>query len=83
MSVNGESWKNERYFSTFEEADTLRKTLLSGTSGATLQVKVKRCGVGGSQYVVKSRTNPELKAAMQEVEEKLLVSKAKKQKASK
>ena len=75
-----ELWKNERYFSTFEEADTLRKSLLSGTQGATLQVKVKRCGLDGAQYVVKSRTNPELKAALQEVEEKLLVSKEKKEK---
>lgn len=75
-----ELWKNERYFSTFEEADTLRKSLLGGSNGATLQVKVKRCGLDGSQYVVKSRTNPELKAALQEVEEKLLVSKEKKEK---
>jgi len=39
-----ELWKNERYFSSFEEADALRKSLLSGSNGATLQVKVKRCG---------------------------------------
>jgi molybdopterin converting factor small subunit len=78
-----ELWKNERYFSTFEEADTLRKSLLSGPNGATLQAKVKRCGEGGTQYVVKSRTNPELKAAIQEVEEQLLVAKDKKTKKSK
>jgi hypothetical protein len=78
-----ELWKNERYFSTFEEADTLRKSLLSGPNGATLQVKVKRCGFEGSQYVVKSRQNPELKATIQEVEEQLLVSKQKKEKKTK
>ena len=78
-----ELWKNERYFSTFEEADTLRKSLLSGPSGATLQVKVKRCGEGGSQYVVKSRTNPELKAAIQQVEEQILIAKDKKPKKTK
>ena len=50
-----ELWKSERYFSTFDEADTLRKSLLSGPNGATLQVKVKRCGAGGTLYVVKSR----------------------------
>lgn len=75
-----ELWKNERYFSTFEEADSLRKSLLNGPSGATLQVKVKRCGFEGTQYVVKSRVNPELKAAIQEVEEQLLVAKTKKTK---
>jgi hypothetical protein len=78
-----ELWKNERYFSTFEEADALRKSLLSGANGATLQVKVKRCGSLGSMYVVKSRTNPELKAALQEVEEKLIVSKEKKERKAK
>ena len=75
-----ELWKNERYFSTFEEADTLRKSLLSGTQGATLQVKVKRCGGVESMFVVKSRTDPSLKAALEEIEEKMLRSKSKKQK---
>jgi hypothetical protein len=75
-----ELWKNERYFGSFEEADALRKSLLSGPNGATLQVKIKRCGLEGQTYVVKSRTNPELKAAIQEVEEQLLVSKSKKSK---
>jgi hypothetical protein len=78
-----ELWKNERYFSTFEEADMLRKSLLSGVQGATLQVKIKRCGLNGAQYVVKSRTNPELKAAIQEMEEKIAVTKQKKEKKSK
>lgn len=77
-----ELWKNERYFSTFEEADKLRSTLLSGPQGATLQVKIKRCGPEKSMYVVKSRTNPVLKAALQEVEEKILISKQKKDKSS-
>lgn len=78
-----ELWKNERYFSTFEEADTLRKSLLSGTQGATLQVKVKRCGQDGKTYVVKSRVNPELKAAVQEVEEKMVVAREKKERKTK
>ncbi len=78
-----ELWKNERYFGSFEEADMLRKSLLSGPTGATLQVKIKRCGLDGQTYVVKSRTNPELKAAVQEVEEQMLVMKEKKAKNSK
>jgi hypothetical protein len=78
-----ELWKNERYFSTFEEADKLRKSLLLGDKTGTLQVKVKRCGVMGSQYVVKSRTSPELKAALEQIEEKILVVKQKKDKKSK
>ncbi len=39
-------WKNERYFSSFEEADQLRKSLKAYDKPGTLQVKVKRCGVG-------------------------------------
>jgi len=73
-----ESWKNERYFSTFEEADTLRKSLLH--RDGTLQVKVKRCGFEGTQYVVKSRVNPELKATIEQVEEQMLIAKEKKSK---
>ena len=75
-----ELWKNEKYFSTYEEAHALLEQLVSGPTGATLQVKIKRCGLGGTEFVVKSRTNPELKAAIQELEEKILVSKEKKPK---
>lgn len=71
-------WKNERYLGSFEEADAFRKTLLQ--QDPTLQVKVKRCGLEGRDYVVKSRIAPELKAAVQEVEEKLTAVKEKKAK---
>ena len=74
-------WKNERYLGSFEEADAFRKAL--SLQDPTLQVKVKRCGLEGRDYVVKSRTSPELKAAIQEVEEKLLVVKDKKSKKEK
>jgi hypothetical protein len=73
-------WKNERYFSTFEEADELRKSLKAHDRTSTLQVKVKRCGTAGGLFVVKSRTDPTLKAALEEIEEKLLTSKNKKAK---
>jgi len=78
-----ELWKNERYFSTFEEAEAMRKSLLSSPNGATLQVKVKRCGLEGKQYVVKSRQNPELQATVQEVEAKVAALKEKREKKSK
>ena len=78
-----ELWKNERYFGSYEEADTFRKALLSGQTGATLQVKIKRCGLEGVDFVVKSRLNPELKAVVQEVEEQILVMKEKKVKKEK
>jgi len=76
--VQGEPWKNERYFSTFEEADALRKSLKSSDKTGTLQFKVKRCGVASVMYVVKSRVDPSLKAALEEIEEKMLRKKSEK-----
>lgn len=72
----GEPWKSERFFSTFEEADTLRESLKSYDKTGTLQVKVKRCGVGKTLYAVKSRIDPNLKAALEEIEEKMLKRKS-------
>jgi hypothetical protein len=73
-------WKNENYFSSFEEADQCRKTLLAHDRTSTLQIKVKRCGINGQHYVVKTRVDPNLKAALEEIEEKMLRSRSKKQK---
>lgn len=78
---NGEAWKNVRYLGSYEEADSLRKSLM--LQDPTLQVKIKRCGLGGVDFVVKSRVNPELKAAVKEVEEQLAVVKEKKEKKAK
>lgn len=75
--VNGLAWKNERYFSTYEEASFLKKSLLGSDRTATLQVKIKRCGEGGNLYVVKSRQDPEALAKLQEIEEKMLTKKNK------
>ena len=69
---NGESWKNERYFSTYEEAEKMKKSLKSSDKTGTYQYKIKRCGVGKSLYVVKSRIDPSMKAALEEIEEKML-----------
>jgi D-tyrosyl-tRNA(Tyr) deacylase len=74
----GEQWKNERYFSTFEDADALRKSLKTSDRSGTQQFKIKRCGVGGTTYVVKSRVDPSLKAALEEIEEKMMRRKDKK-----
>ena len=74
----GSSWKNERYFSTFEEADAMRKSLTGADKTGTLAFKVKRCGEGGSLYVVKSRVDPVKLAELHEIEEKLLTKKSKK-----
>lgn len=54
VQVQGRSWKDERFLSSFFEADMLRKSLLLRNEGH-LEVKVKRCGERGALYVVKSR----------------------------
>jgi hypothetical protein len=78
VEVESHPWKNERYFSSFQEADNFRKELKVHDRSGTLQVKVKRSGVSGINFVVKSRTDPSLKAVLEEIEEKLLTSKNKK-----
>ena len=55
QQLTGSPWTNERFFSSYEEASTLKKSLLVRDTSGTLQVKVKRCGAGGTLYVVKSR----------------------------
>ena len=52
--THGSTWTNVRFLASFFEADMLRKSLLLRNEGI-LEVKVKRCGVGGNMYVVKSR----------------------------
>jgi NMD protein affecting ribosome stability and mRNA decay len=43
-----------------------------------MQFKVKRCGVGGTMFVVKSRVDQEAKAELEAIEEKMLTKKNKK-----
>lgn len=76
---NGESWKNERYFSSYEEADKLKKSLKAQDKTGTYQFKIKRCGVGKTIFVVKSRFDPSLKAALEEIENKMMRKKSKKE----
>mgnify|MGYP003349961072 CR=1 FL=1 len=77
-NMQGEPWKNERFLGSFQEADTLRKSLKAQDKTGTLQFKIKRCGIGGTTYVVKSRIDPNLKAALEEIEEKMMKKKDKK-----
>lgn len=67
--MTGNTWTAVRFFCSFEEADTLRKSLKTGDLSGTLQVKVKRCGVSGVHYVVKTRQSAELAAATASLDE--------------
>jgi hypothetical protein len=67
-------WKVEKTFSTYEEAAELKNTLQQSSRGATLQLKIKRCEEASKKeiFVLKSRTDPSLLKAIEEVEQKLL-----------
>lgn len=75
------SWKVEDVFALYENALQFKKELQRSPRGATLQVKIHRYAasnkVNTETFVVKSRTDPSLVAAIQEVEEQLLINKSK------
>ena len=71
VTNQGSPWTSVRFFSTFDEAQTLRDSLKKSDLTGTLQIKVKRCGEGGTTYVVKTRQTAEMTAATVSVEEDL------------
>jgi len=60
----GKPWKRMGIFNSFREADEKRNILTLGMDaeknrgGNDFQVKVKRCGFGGKQFMVKFRYLP-------------------------
>tara|TARA_Y100000310_G_scaffold311139_1_gene357150 strand:+ start:115 stop:390 length:276 start_codon:yes stop_codon:yes gene_type:complete len=52
----GKPWKNVAHFDNFCDADKKRVKYVSEND--KIQVKVKRCGVNGTKFVVKLRKNP-------------------------
>ncbi len=58
---NNKSWKQEGIYNTYEEADSYRAVLLSMNTDNKLLVKIKRCGLGGNKFKVKSYYPPQTK----------------------
>jgi hypothetical protein len=61
----GKPWKKSGVFGSFEEAHKRRNKLIvelglekQSNKGQDFQVKVKRCGIGGKQFMVKLRYLP-------------------------
>ena len=55
------NWKNVSKHETYEAADKKRKLLLSQNEGSkNFLIKIKRCGLGGNNYVVKTYTEEEI-----------------------
>ena len=61
QNEDNKSWKQEGIFNTYEEADSTRAVMLSMNTDNKLLVKIKRCGVDGSRFKVKSWYPPEPK----------------------
>ena len=81
--VQGPPWTNERYLATYEEATNLRDSLKARDHSGTLQIKIKRCGVAGSTYVVKSRQSSEIVNTAAALDEQLATKPTKKTRKSK
>ena len=47
-------WKNVKILDTYESANSLREELLAGDDTSKLEVKIRRCGDGGTRFKVKS-----------------------------
>ena len=47
-------WKNVKILDSFESANSLRDELLSADETSKLQIKIRRCGPGGTRFKVKS-----------------------------
>ena len=72
------SWKIENSFNSYEEADAFKNLLQHEPKGATLQFKIQRSNKEEKEiFIVKSRTDPGLVVAIQEVEEQMLINKSK------
>jgi hypothetical protein len=71
-------WKNEKYFNSYEEANEYKNILRAKDRSGMLQFKIKRCGLNGINYVVKSREDPNALAELAAIEEKMMKKKSKK-----
>ena len=62
IEVVEKSWKNDSRHNTFDAADKKRKLLLKkNEDNNNFLVKVKRCGLGGTRFVVKTHIEEQTK----------------------
>ena len=48
------TWQKIKVFDTYGEADALRNKLQTEEGNSDLQIKIRRCGPGGTQFKVKT-----------------------------
>jgi len=50
---NNKKWEKVRIFNSYEDANELRCVMLDNDDTGKLLVKVRRCGLDGSQFKIK------------------------------
>tara|TARA_R100001163_G_C4981718_1_gene137615 strand:- start:561 stop:752 length:192 start_codon:yes stop_codon:yes gene_type:complete len=53
MEKTPKKWQKVRIFDNYNDANELRGLLLDNDDTGLLEIKVRRCGPGGSQFKVK------------------------------
>ena len=53
MEKTPKKWQKVRIFDSYKDANELRATLLDNDDTGLLEIRVRRCGPGGSQFKVK------------------------------
>ena len=53
MEKTAKKWQKVRIFNSYDDADDLRCVMLENDDTGLLEVKVRRCGLKGSQFKVK------------------------------
>jgi len=48
------TWQKIKVFNTYDEANDLRNKLKAEEGNSDLEVKIRRCGPGGTQFKVKT-----------------------------
>ena len=51
-------WKQLKIYDSFEEADNLRKKMKEADETGKLEIRVRRCGVEGTKFKVKTYYPP-------------------------
>jgi len=52
--LSTKKWQKIKIFDTYEQADQLRNELKNDPENKNLEIKIRRCGTGGTQFKVKT-----------------------------
>lgn len=52
--LSTKKWQKIKIFDTYEQAEQLRNELKNNPENENLEIKIRRCGPGGTQFKVKT-----------------------------